>query len=308
MKRFYRFLSDQQNQRALTIVALYILVAVYAPTLAPPDNPGEPELFKVVGRASDHTPHPPGNGTLLGTLPGQLDVFYTLVWGTRHALRLGLVAALTTGCLGVLLGAVSGYVGGTINSLLLRITDAFLTFPMIAGMYLFREVMISSERLGDTASLFLTLMQALRLDPVMLTLILFSWMPYARIINASVTRLKGAEYIAAATSLGAGSLRIIFRHMIPNVIAPAIVLVARDIGAMVLLEAAFTFIGIGGVSPWGMLLAVGRNYVVGPYANPLTFWWVYLPATLALILFGVGWNLLGDGLNSLLDPRSYAGR
>jgi peptide/nickel transport system permease protein len=308
MKRLYRFLADRQNQRALTIVAFYILVAAYAPTLAPPDNPDAPRMFKIVGRPTDNQPHPPGNGALLGTLPGQVDIFYTLVWGARHALRLGLVAALTTGCLGVLVGAVSGYVGGTTNSLLLRITDAFLTFPMIAGMYLFREVMTSSERMGDTTSLFLTLMQTLRLDPLMLTLILFSWMPYARIINASVTRLRGAEYIVAAMSLGASGPRIIFRHMLPNVISPAIVLVARDIGAMVLLEATFTFIRIGGFSPWGMLLVVGRNYIVGPYANPLAYWWVYLPATLALILFGVGWNLLGDGLNSLLDPRSYAGR
>jgi len=118
-----------------------------------------------------------------------------------------------------------------------------------------------------------------------------------------VARLRNVDYVQAARSAGAGGLRIIFRHLLPNAIAPAIVLVARDVGAMVLLGAAFTFIGVGGESPWGELAALGREYVIGSYGDPLQTWWVYLPVTLALILFGVGWNLLGDGLNDQLNPR-----
>jgi peptide/nickel transport system permease protein len=119
-----------------------------------------------------------------------------------------------------------------------------------------------------------------------------------------VARLKQEEYAMAARTIGATHLRIILRHLLPNGIAPAIVMAARDVGGMVILEAAFTFIGVGGGSPWGMLLVSGRDWIIGPGGNPLAYWWVFLPATLAVILFGVGWNLLGDGLNSALDPRA----
>jgi peptide/nickel transport system permease protein len=138
----------------------------------------------------------------------------------------------------------------------------------------------------------------------MLTLILFSWMPYCRLINATMTHLKQSEYVLAARSLGAGQARIILRHLLPNAIPPAVVLAARDIGAMVILDAAFTFIGVGGSVEWGTLLVLGRDWAIGIGGNPLTYWWVYLPATLTLVLFGVTWNLLGDGLNTTLNPRT----
>ena len=164
--------------------------------------------------------------------------------------------------------------------------------------------MILPPRLNDAPTWLQRTLVNLKLDPVMLTLILFSWMAYARIINANMTQLKKSEYVAAARSIGAGNLRIILRHLLPNALAPAIVLLARDIGAMVVLEAAFTFIGIGGGTEWGIMLASGRDYVIGLGGNPLAYWWVFLPLTLALVLFGLGWNLLGDGLNALLNPRT----
>jgi peptide/nickel transport system permease protein len=261
-------------------------------------------MFKHVGRPTDRTPRPPSEDAQLGTLPGQLDIFYSLVWGTRHALRFGLVASLCTGCLGVLVGAVSGYAGGTVNRLTLRITDGFLAIPVVAGVGLFRQLLFLNE-LDLAAPAVQGILLLLGTDYVMLGLIFFSWMPYARIINANVARLRQVDYILAARSVGASGPRIVFRHLLPNAIAPAIVLVARDVGGMVLLGAAFTFIGIGGDSPWGELIAVGRNYVIGTLGDPLATWWTYLPVTLALILFGVGWNLLGDGLNDLLNPRVY---
>jgi peptide/nickel transport system permease protein len=236
-------------------------------------------------------------------MPGQYDIYHTLVWGTRSALRFGLIVALSAAVLGVLIGAFSGYLGGVVNGLTMRVTDAFLTFPTIAGVWLFRQLM-PVPGYDDSLTWAQKLIVDLKLHPVMITLILFSWMPYARIINANVSQLKQREYVIAARSVGAGNVRIILRHLLPNALAPAIVLAARDVGAMVILEAAFTFIGIGGNTEWGILLATGRDYVIGVAGNPLAYWWTFLPATLTLVLFGVGWNLLGDGLNALLNPRT----
>jgi peptide/nickel transport system permease protein len=134
-------------------------------------------------------------------------------------------------------------------------------------------------------------------------LILFSWMPYARITNVVVSTLKQAEFIQAARAIGARSSRIIFRHLLPNSITPSIVLAARDVGSMVILQATFTFINLDGSSIWGEMLVKGKDWVLGPGGGIFTYWWAFIPATLALVLFGIGWNLLGDGLSELLDPR-----
>jgi peptide/nickel transport system permease protein len=151
--------------------------------------------------------------------------------------------------------------------------------------------------LSDTA----TRLQAA--DPLFWALIFLTWMPYARMLYATVSVPRSSEYVQAAVAMGAGMGRILFRHILPNSIAPAIVLLARDIGAVVILQASFAFAGFGGASPWGQLLLAGRNWMIGPGGNTLTYWWVWLPATLVLILYGVGWNLLGDGLNDALNPR-----
>ncbi len=306
MTSLRRFFFNWQNLLALAIIACYVYVAVAAPRLAPQDDPAEPTLFRMIPGVRPtalYAPRPPGPTVPLGTAPGGYGIYYSLIWGTRLVLRFGLVTALTTACFGVLIGAISGYFGGPFNRLVLRITDAFLTFPAIAGIFLFGQILTPADPeaplnlLQKTAS-------TLRLDPVMLALIVFSWMPYARIINANMIKLKQTEYAMAAQTIGAKPFRIILRHLLPNAIAPAIVLAARDVGGMVILEAAFTFIGIGAGLPWGVLMVAGRDWVIGPGGNPLTYWWVYLPTTLALILFSIGWNLLGDGLNSVLDPRT----
>jgi hypothetical protein len=120
-----------------------------------------------------------------------------------------------------------------------------------------------------------------------------------------VIGLKNMEFIQATRALGASPFRIVSRHLIPNSISPAVVLAARDVGSVVLLQATLTFIQIGGNSPWGDLLARGRNFMLGPGGSLLTYWWVYVPATLAVILFGVSWNLLGDGINDVMSPESF---
>ncbi len=318
MRSLHYFFSRWQNWLGLVIVLAFTFVALAAPVLSPP-NDTTLGAFKKVGRSTDSTPHPPSDIAPLGTLPGQLDVYHALIWGTREALQFGVLVALGAFIFGVLFGAISGYAGGIVNSIMMRITDAFLTFPALAAVvFLQQMVAVTIESMGGTYwfnndyrgrlidfqftpppfAVFL-----MKVDPILISLILFSWMPIARIVNTMVITLKNTEFIQAARALGGSSTYIVRRHIIPNSIGPAIVLAARDVGSSVILQATITFIGLGGQSAWGMLLSLGRNWVIGPGGSLLATWWVFAPATIAIVLFGVGWNLLGDGLSEMLDPK-----
>jgi len=303
MRRLRSFLRSGQVLLGLLIVGFFVVVAILAPQLAPPDDPDNPSGTRVVGsKYYDPMPSPPTEEVLLGTAPGQLDVYYSLVWGTRSALALGLTVTACTALIGILLGALSGYAGGLVLGLSLRLTDAFLAFPVISGVWLLQQVLMPASPYGELSPIQQAFAD-LGLSPILLTLVAFSWMPYARLTSANVAQLKQTEYVQAARSIGVRRRRILARHLLPNVLPPVVVLGARDVGAMVLLTAAFTFIGLGSSTEWGTLLVTSRDYIIGSGGNPLTYWWVFVPTTLALILFGIGWNLLGDGLNTVLDPR-----
>jgi peptide/nickel transport system permease protein len=297
-----RFLSSWHNVLALLIVAAIVLAAILAPLLAPPDDPGNSSAFRVVGKSYDQVPRPPSAEALLGTAPGQLDVYHTLIWGTRSALRFGLSVALATACIGILIGAIGGYFGGAVNGVLMRLTDAFLAFPTIAAVLLFYQIMMPASPWLDPTPFQQSLID-INIDPVFVALILFSWMPYARLTSVNIVQLKQTEYMQAAVAVGAPRTRLIGRHLLPNALSPVVVLVARDVGAVVIMATAFTYVGLGNSTEWGTLLVNSRDYIIGSDGNPLRYWWVFLPVTLALVLFGVGWNLLGDGLNDLLNPR-----
>lgn len=308
LRRFGRFmrrlLSRRQSVLALFVLGIYVAVALAAPSLSPPRDPRNPSGLKIIGRQSIGVPQPPSDKLKLGTTQEQYDVFHALVWGTRSALRLGLIVALGSMVLGTLLGAVSGYVGGWLNGLALRVTDAFLSFPAVIGVLLFLQLF--TESVPDwmvPPTPVPTLLANAGLSPIMATLIAFSWMPYMRLINANIQRLKSSDYVVAARAIGARPARILFRHLLPNAISPAIVLFARDVGGMVIVDAAFAFFKLGGTVEWGQLLALNRNWILGAAGNPLTYWWVYLPFTLALVVFSVACGLLGEGLNVALNPR-----
>ncbi len=302
MRKLKRVLKYWPMLVGLLIISLFVFAAVAAPLLAPPSGPARPGIASGSGRPSDPTPRPPSPEAPWGTGARQVDIYYAIVWGARSALRFGLITAGLTALLGVIIGTVSGYAGGWVNSALMRFTDAFLTFPVIAGIWLFYQTF---PKVGNDIELS-PIQEAvirLRISPVMVGLILFSWMAYARLVNVNVIQLKQSDFVLAARSVGANGLRIQVRHLLPNALSPAIVLLARDIGGLVLLEAAFTFIGLGGATEWGRLLVENRDWVLGLSGNPLVYWWSYVPACLALIAFGLGWNLVGDGLADLLNPR-----
>lgn len=315
-----RFFSRWQSWLGALLAIAFVVTAVGAPLISAPD-PKNPGAFKVVGRFTDPIPRPPGENekAILGTLPGQFDVFHTLVWGVRDALRFGLLVAIGAFVFGVLFGAISGYAGGALDTFMMRVADAFLTFPPLAGAVFLRQlagtaivaqggVYYFNPQLNRTVLYFDGPLPPLallvdRIDPLLVSLILFSWMPYARLVNALVIPLKQTEFVLAARALGGSPAWLIRRHLIPNSIGPAIVIAARDVGSAVILQATMVVIGLGGDSPWGSLLAIGRNWIAG---GVLTFWWVYAPVTLAILLFGITWNLLGDGLSDALSPASLS--
>jgi peptide/nickel transport system permease protein len=325
------FFSSAQNLLAILFILVIVIVAVLAPQLSPLGDLEHPASYKILEEHKEVFPLEPEPGIPLGSViyyrssSGAVtlmhfDIFHSLVWGTRSVLRFGLLTAVSAAILGIVIGALSGYLGGVVNTLVMRITDAFLAFPVISGVLLFRLIMdLTGMSLLDyetfmpisvPESAFQSFVLALGLDPVMITLILFSWMAYTRMINSNVIALKHMDFTIAAKAMGAGNVYIIFRHLIPNAITQVIVLLARDIGSVVVLQAAFAFIGISGtvystaIPEWSRILMLGRAWVIGQGGNPLIFWWTYIPVTLAFIFFGVSWNMLGDGLNLVLNPRT----
>ena len=317
MNYIKKFFSHWQNWVAVLLVLVYVGTAVAAPQISP-DDPKNPGPFKRVGRAVEGQPLPPSEKAILGMLPRGIDVFHALVWGARDALRFGLIVTVSTAFFGILYGAIAGIGGERLSSFLLRIADAFLAFPPIAGLVFLQQlfaatvaafggIYFSSPVQGQVIDIRgpMTMIQFLleRVNPLMLSLIIFSWMPYARLVHSRVITLKQTDFIQAARALGASPFWIIRKHLMQNAAGPALVLAARDVGGVVLLQATLTFVELGGGSVWGAMLAQGRNWVIGAGGTLFTYWWVFLPPTLAVIIFGIAWNIIGDGLNDLYATR-----
>jgi len=315
MKIYRNFLSNWRNILGLIFAFAFFSISISAPFLSPQtkDDPGP---FKQIGDRTDFVPHPPSKKAILGTAPQQFDIFHTLVWGTRDALQFGLLVVFVSMFFGVFYGAIAGSAGGIINSTMMRISDAFLSFPIIAGV-VFIQQLVSSTIVAVTKDL--TIQQYLagrafeinstpfteffaKVDPLIVAMILFSWMSYARITNTRVITLKENEFVQASRALGGRNIWIIRKHLIPNSIAPAIVIASRDIGNVVIMQATLTFLEMGGNSPWGNMLAMGRDWIIGPGGSVFEYWWVYIPVTVTVILFGITWNLLGDGINEIMNP------
>ena len=317
MRRLRRFFSRWQNWFAFLMIVGFIAVAIAAPIISPED-PKQPGPYLRVGRTTEPRPLPPSEKAPLGMLPHGQDVLHPLVWGARGALQFGLIVTGLTAIFGILYGAIAGLAGGRTGGLMMNIADSFLAVPVIAGVVLVQQLWattivamggmyFSNSYWGRVIEIVgpMTPIQWVleRVSPLMLSLIVLSWMPYARMVHSTVILLARTDFIQAARALGGSFWWVIRKHLIPNSLASAIVLAARDVGGVVLLQATFTFIGIGGNSIWGEMLAQGRNWVIGPGGNLLTYWWVFLPPTIAVMLFGIVWSIFGDGLNDALDPQ-----
>lgn len=285
----------------------FLGIAIAAPIIAPPagDYPEIPYFiprdgFKVM-------PLPPNSEHVLGTLPDQYDVFYGLIWGTRRAFIMGIIITLGRTLVGVILGLISGYYKGIIGTFVMHLTDAFMSMPFLGAAALLFAFFGEYGMTADPNTWFL--IGSRNEQVIVASLILFGWMQYARLIRANVISEREKDYVRAAISIGSPARRIVFKHILPNATKGLYVLIASDIGGMVAVVSLFYFIGLIGKSPygliadWGQMLSVSRDWIVGPPGEPFLYWYTYMPAVIAIILFTIGWSMIGDGLRVLLDPR-----
>ena len=289
-----RIFSTPELIVGCAIVLVFAVVAIAAPVFAPPE--GEEPYFIPAGSFAK-VPEPPSPEHPLGTMQRQYDILYGLVWGTRVAFKVGLSITVGRALIGVLLGLISGYSGGLLAAVVMRITDAFLAFPIMAAA-LVMLTFFGGGLVGVVTG------GADRV--VILSLILFGWMQYARIVRGNALVEREKEYVQAAICVGARSRRIIFRHVLPNATRGLFVVGASDIGAMVVLAAVFSFMGLSGgeaLADWGQMLNFSRNWIIGTPANAFKYWYTYFPPSMSIVVFSMGWNLIGDGLRDVLDPR-----
>lgn len=282
-----RFRRNPLSMLGLFIIVGFILMALFAPLLAPPaPNTRDPYMMPHVGYSPD--PQPPRPGHPLGTTEQAFDIYYGIVWGARTALRVGLIIVTVSVAIGIVVGGIAGYYRGRIDEVLMRVVDIFLAFP---GLIL---AVVIVAILGPG------------LTNVMIALALVGWPGYARLLRGEILSVRERDYVEAARAMGAGDAKIILRHVLPNSIYPVLVVSSLDMGSIVVLAAALSFLGLGapvGYADWGQIISLSRNWIIGSGGNAFIFWYTVVFPGAALVLFTLGWNLLGDAFRDILDPR-----
>ncbi|MDR7417374.1 MAG: ABC transporter permease [Armatimonadota bacterium] len=248
------------------------LAAIFAPSVAPyePDAQGVGDPFA-----------PPSARFLFGTDQFGRDIFSRVVYGGRISLQIGVVAVVIGGSVGLLLGSLAGYVGGWADETVMRFIDIMLAFP------------------GILLAIAVVIMLGPSLHNMMIAVGVGTVPTFARVVRASVLEARERDYVAAAHALGVSDVTILARHILPNIMAPFIVLATLDVATAILSGTALSYLGMGAKPPtseWGLMLSDGRSFIRHA-------WWVGTFPGLAITVTVIGINLLGDGLRDALDPR-----
>ena len=270
--RLRRLGSNPPALLGLAIILLMVVMAVLAPLIATHDIYAQDLTTRL---------RPPSAAHFLGTDELGRDVFSRIVFGARITLYIAMLTALIVAPIGLLIGTTAGYLGGWVDTILMRIVDIFLAFP----------------------SLVLALAFVAALGPgiqnAIIAISLAAWPPIARLARAETLSIRSSDYIAAVRLQGASSLRIILSHVVPMCLPSVVVRITLNMAAIILTAAGLGFLGLGAQPPspeWGAMLSSGREFV-------LTSWWIAAIPGCAILLTSLAFNLFGDGLRDLLDPR-----
>jgi peptide/nickel transport system permease protein len=294
----------------IILIVLFGLVAIFAPVLAPPPNarwdpmqiPRDGFRAEPQPPGSPWTKNPPetipfwytpitGNEEwvhLWGTTSGQYDIWYGTIWGTRTAFFASFVVTIAATLIGVVIGALAGFYGGWVDEGLMRVVEIFIVFPALTGALILASL--------------LTPIFGRSVLPATIALIIFGWTGYARQLRGDILATKERDYVLAARASGAKDSHLMLKHVIPNAMFPTMVRISLDMGAVVLSFAALSFLGIGlpeGYADWGQITSFARSWIL----TLDTYWYIILFPGIALLLYGLGWNLIGDALRDILDPK-----
>jgi peptide/nickel transport system permease protein len=275
----YRLRQSALAMIGLALVVVYVLVALLAPVIAPPYDAADPYEMRLDFR---NVLQPPSGDAPFGTGQGGINLLYGVVWGTRISIVMGLGVTLVGAVIGTILGGVAGYFGGKVDEVIMRLTDVFLAMPLL--------ILAMGVAVALGRGLF----------NIGIALAIVWWPSYTRLVRGQVLSIRENQYVEAARAVGASDWRIITRHILPNTMSPIMVQVTLDIGSVILISAALSFIGFGpaasNFAEWGTLVSQGQQFL-------LRAWWPVTIPGLAIFGFALGFNLLGDGLRDLLDPR-----
>jgi peptide/nickel transport system permease protein/dipeptide transport system permease protein len=272
-EKWIQFRKSKSSVVGLVIIVLFVLLAALAPALSPAD-PIAQHLDQQLAR-------PLHGGFLLGSDDLGRDILSRILYGARISLMVGSISVSISLVFGCLLGLFSGYYGGAFDLLVMRGVDIMMAFPSIL------LAIVICAAMGPS------------LQNAMIAIGVIGVPNFARIIRASVLAEKEADYVAAERSLGAGHLRLIFTAIMPNCVAPIIVQSTLAYAGAIISAAALSYLGLGAQPPtpeWGFMVASGKDYIQ-------TAWWVITFPGLAILMAVLGFNLLGDGLRDVLDPR-----
>jgi peptide/nickel transport system permease protein len=272
LKRFVRvFMGRGVVVFGMVVILAFVLMAIFAPLFAPYD-PYDNDVGNALA--------PPSQAHLLGTDAVGRDILSRVLFGSRTSLIIGLSVVAISTLVGVILGITAGYFGGWVQTIIMRLIDAYMAFPMII-----LALVVASVLGGGVKNVIIALSVAM--------------MPgYARLMCGQTLTLKENDYIMAERSIGAPSLRVMFRHILPNCLSPLIVMVTMMLGSVILAESGLSFLGIGIKAPtaaWGSMVNDGRPYLLSQPA--LSF-----APGIAIMLVVFAFNMVGDGLRDALDP------
>jgi peptide/nickel transport system permease protein len=269
-----QFLRNRLAVAGLAIVVALVLVAIFAPLLAPySPYAGDLRTTRLL---------PPSAAHWFGTDDQGRDILSRVIFGSRITLVVVVLVALLAAPIGLAVGTVAGYAGGLLDAALMRVTDIFLAFPRLILALAFVAA------LGPG------------IENAVIAIALTSWPPYARIARAETLTVRRSEYIEAVQLMGASPWRIVLRHIMPLCVSSVIVRVTLDMAGIIITAAGLGFLGLGAQPPmpeWGAMIANGRLYV-------LDQWWVAAAPGAAIFVVSLGFNLLGDGLRDALDPKA----